>query len=156
MLKCQDPTTAGILKALILRVEFVIVTAMNMIQMQLWMRRWLLVCCAFFAVVCFRGLIGQSSSFAVPKQMGSYFMRQKEGLGAYTTAGEEFNSIVNASGLVLEPTKQEKKLASFLKHAGNSKKGPQEWRKLYAKYAGNSPLVLTAAMQAALKQRDYQ
>ena len=73
----------------------------------------------------------------------------------YSSAGD-FDSVIQANGtLVHIPTAEEKKLASLLKHAGNSKKGPQEWQKLYAKYTGNCPVVLNAAMHAALKQRDY-
>ena len=119
------------------------------------MRRPLLGFCLLLAV-CLHGLIGQSSGFSVPQQTGSYFMRQKGGLEVSQSAGKKLASLVNTSGLVLEPTQEEKTLASLLKSAGQSKKDPQEWKKLYASYSGNSPLVLTAAMQAALKQGDCQ
>lgn len=57
--------------------------------------------------------------------------------------------IVNTTEhLVLEPTEEEKWLASQLKVAGNKKNG--QWQKVVATYSGFSPLVLTAAMQAAL------
>ena len=94
-------------------------------------------------------------NFAQAKQVPSHVLRQQEGLGVYTRAGKKFH-VVNRTGFVLEPTKEEKNLTSQLKRAGESKRGPREWQKLYARYSGCSPMVLTAAMQAALKQRDYK
>ena len=113
--------------------------------------------CLFFAALCLRGFAKWNSSFAVQKQLGPYFIRQKEGMVVSSSAGD-FDSVVQGNGTLGRhiPTGKEKELASLLKHAGNSKKGPKEWRKLYANYSGHSPLVLTAAMHAALKQRDYQ
>ena len=93
--------------------------------------------------------------FAQPKQIPTHVLRRTEGWGAHSRAGEKFNMIVNTTEhLVLEPTEEEKWLASQLKVAGNKKNG--QWQKVVATYSGFSPLVLTAAMQAALKQGNYE
>ena len=42
----------------------------------------------------------------------------------------------------------------MLKVAGDSKEG--HWQKLFDEYSGSSPIVLNAAMHAALKKRDYE
>ena len=97
---------------------------------------------------------------AVPRQLPLHVIRQKKGLVVHSPSGRELDSLVNlnATGLTYETTKAEKKLASQLEQARNrkGKPNPQEWRKLYAKYAGYCPQVLTAAMQAALRHRDYE
>ncbi|CAK9045279.1 unnamed protein product [Durusdinium trenchii] len=95
-------------------------------------------------------------TFALPKQPSSYFVRQRQGFGVHAPAGERLGMVVNTNttGLILEPSQEEKTLASQLKAAGNQKNG--RWQQVYAKYSGFSPLVLTAAMQAALKQGDYE
>ena len=118
--------------------------------------RSLLGFCLLVAAVSLRGLTGQSSSFAVPKQPGSYFMRQKEGLSVSRSVGEDLRSPVNRTGVVFELTAREKKLISLLKAARKSK--GDEWKKIWqtANYAGFNPVVLNAAMHTALIFKDYQ
>ncbi|CAK9062209.1 Pentatricopeptide repeat-containing protein At1g51965 [Durusdinium trenchii] len=93
----------------------------------------------------------------LPKQGSCYFWRQREGLSAHAPAGEQLGAVVNTGeSLVIEPTEEEKWLASQLKKVGNRKNGHGQWQKVYAEYSGLNPLVLTAAMQAALKQGNYE
>ncbi|CAK9044768.1 unnamed protein product [Durusdinium trenchii] len=93
----------------------------------------------------------------LPKQGSCYFWRQREGLSAHAPAGEQLGAVVNTGeSLVIEPTEEEKWLASQLKKVGNRKNGHGQWQKVYAEYSGLNPLVLTAAMQAALRQGDYE
>ncbi|CAK9045283.1 unnamed protein product [Durusdinium trenchii] len=82
----------------------------------------------------------------------TYRMREKEGLGRHSDPGH-FRSPVNSS-VEIELATEEKELASHLKIAGDGE--PGQWQKVYAKYMGSNTIVLNAAMQAALKQRDFK
>ena len=99
-------------------------------------------------------------AFPLPRQAGSYFQRVEAGLRVHRPARKDRNDMVmnptgpNETSLVIKPTEEEKGLASQLKAAGNDKNG--QWQEEFAKYSGRSVVVLTAAMQAALKHRDYE
>ncbi|CAK9087416.1 unnamed protein product [Durusdinium trenchii] len=102
-------------------------------------------------------------TFALIKQVGSYFLRQQSGLNIHSPAFEQRDRDVvfskkelKTEGLGLDPTQEEKTLASLLKAAGDEKRGKNgKWQDMFAKYSGSNPIVVNAAMQAALKQRDY-
>lgn len=102
------------------------------------------------------------SGFAVPKQAGSHVARQRAGLDIHTSAAGSVDVIVarkggdwvHTPGQVLEPTQEEWKLAALLKDRGEQRNG--QWQKLLANYTGSNPVVLGAAMHAAIKQREYE
>ncbi|CAK9045277.1 unnamed protein product [Durusdinium trenchii] len=86
-------------------------------------------------------------AFVQPKQVPTHVLRRREGWGVHSPAGARFGRVVNTTErLILEPTEEERKLASQLKAVGNQKSGHRQWHNLYAEYSGSSPLVLTAAM----------
>lgn len=92
-----------------------------------------------------------------PKQRPLHLQRQKEGLGAHTPAGKDFTAAMNLPGVKIEPTTQEKKLATLIKTKGRGEQG--QWngvQKILSNYSGYSPLVLNAGMQAAFKCQMYQ
>lgn len=96
-------------------------------------------------------------TFAIPKQPPIRLQREKEGLIAYIPAGKDFADVINEPGVQIEPTSEEKRLASRIKENGNGE--PGQWkrvRQILDKYSGYSPLVLNAGMQAALRCRMYK
>ena len=116
--------------------------------------------CVFIAVLLY-GLAPSNSAFAVQGQPASSFMRQKEGLTISTSArqlGPECDSPLNTTGVAFELSQEEKKLVSLLHAMPRQNRGCEKWKKLWqtSKYTGGSPVVLTAAMNAALKCKDYQ
>lgn len=113
-------------------------------------------CCVavLLSVLCFDVVRKGCDTFALSKQVGSHVLREREGLGIHDKAGRQFDWLVNETDLVVKLTPEEKNLAALLKDEGNKKNG--NWQKLLAKsnYTGDNPVVLTAAMQAALNQRE--
>ena len=93
-------------------------------------------------------------SFAVPKkQLGSQMQRQKDGLLVHTPVDGSLNSAINYPGVTIEVTTEEKRLASQLQ--GGEVVG-RRWSSYFqSTLIRYSPMVFTAAMQAALKCRRY-
>lgn len=113
-------------------------------------KNWIFLCiCAFH--------ITNPFLFAVSKQAPSHIQRQKEGLYVNIPVARSCSYAVNYPGIKIEPTREEKLLASQLDAL--AKTLPRgAWRQaeeLISNYTGYSPLVFTAAMQVAFKRKRY-
>ncbi|CAK9062211.1 Pentatricopeptide repeat-containing protein At5g46100 [Durusdinium trenchii] len=99
-------------------------------------------------------------AFALPKQAPTHVLRRREGLEMYTHAGKNWGIVTNAKGeveptdLEVVPTLEERELVSKLRGEANKENG--QWQHVLSSYSGSNPVVLTAAMHAALKKRHYE